>query len=453
MKRSWERLFVVVVGVAALAAAGCRWETVVDSGRTDATSPADSESEPPEDSSPADAASPADSEGEVVWDPYADGVPGPTDAEPEPSGSATPMETDTSTPTTPDSEPKMNIEKEPYGKMPDGTEVDQYTLTNANGLKVKIITYGAMITAVEVPDRDGKLANVTLNRDSLDDYLAGHPYFGCVAGRYANRIAKGKFTLDGTEYTLATNNGPNHLHGGNKGFDKYVWKTGPVGADPSAGVSFSHVSPDGDEGYPGELKATVTYSLTEGNELKMEYTATTTKPTVLNLTNHAYWNLAGAGSGDVLGQELMLNADRYLPVDDGLIPLGELKSVNDTPMDFTQPKTIGSRIDQVEGGYDHCYVLNKKEGGETSLVARVADPKSGRVMEIYTTQPAVQFYTGNFLDGSVSGGGVAYQKHYGFCLETQHYPDSPNQPAFPSTVLRPGETYHEVTVHKFSVQQ
>jgi aldose 1-epimerase len=353
----------------------------------------------------------------------------------------------------PRSETQMNVDKQTYGKMPDGTEVDQYTLSNDHGLRVKVITYGAMLTSVEVPDCDGKPANVTLYRDSLKDYLAGHPFFGCAVGRYANRIAKGKFTLDGREYTLATNNGPNHLHGGNKGFDKYVWEAEPVKGDGFVGVQFSHLSPDGDEGYPGQLKATVTYTLSNDNELKLDYTATTDKPTVVNLTNHAYWNLAGAGSGDVRGHELMLNAERYLPVDTGLIPLGEPKPVKDTPMDFTQPKTIGSRIAQVEGGYDHCYVLNEQEDEKLTLAARLFEPKSGRVMEIHTTQPAIQLYTGNFLDGTVSGGGVAYQKHYAVCLETEHYPDSPNRPEYPSTVLRPGQSYHEVTVHRFSVQK
>jgi len=347
----------------------------------------------------------------------------------------------------------MTLTKRPYGQLEDGTEIEQYTLSNGKGLTVKVITYGAMITAVEVPDRDGKIENITLFRDSLEDYLAGHPYFGCAVGRYANRIAQGKFTLDGTEYTLATNDGANHLHGGEKGFDKLVWKAKPIEEKDFVGVRFKLVSPDGDEGYPGTLTATVTYAVTDEDELIMKYTAKTDKPTVVNLTNHAYWNLAGAGSGDVLNHELMLNADGYLPVDEGLIPLGTVASVKGTPMDFTQPKTIGSRIEQVEGGYDHCYVLNKEAGKKRTLAARVVEPTSGRVMEIYTTQPAIQFYTGNFLDGTISGGGVDYQKHYAFCLETQHYPDSPNQPNFPTTVLRPGETYRQSTVHRFSVRK
>jgi len=346
----------------------------------------------------------------------------------------------------------MSIKKEPFGKTADGVEVDLYTLTNVNGLKVKVMTYGATITSVEVPDRDGKPANVTLCCDTLEDYLAGHPYFGSTIGRYGNRIAKGKFTLDDVEYTLATNNGPNHLHGGEKGFGKVVWTAEPVETDNSVGVKFSYTSPDGDDGYPGTLQAAVTYSLNNDNELKMDYTATTDKPTVCNLTNHTYWNLGGAAAGDVLGHEMMINADGFLPVDDGLIPLGIIEPVKGTPMDFTEPKPIGSRIEQVEGGYDHCYVLNRKEGEKMCLCAKVVDPKSGRVMEIYTSEPGVQFYTGNFLNGENKGGGVAYEKHYAFCLETQHFPDSPNQSDFPTTVLRPGETYRHTTVHKFSTQ-
>jgi aldose 1-epimerase len=347
---------------------------------------------------------------------------------------------------------KMSIEKRSMGQMPDGTQVDEFTLTGASGMRVRIMTYGATLRTVEVPDRNGRLDVVTCYLDSLEGYLAGHPYFGSVVGRYANRIAKGKFTLGGVEYTLATNNGANHLHGGIKGFDKAVWKAEAVMADDSLRVTFSHTSPDGDEGYPGTLNATATYTLTDDNQLRIEYTATTDKPTPVNLTNHAYWNLAGAGSGDVLGHQLMLNADRYLPVDEGLIPLGELAAVKGTPMDFTEPHAIGSRIAQVEGGYDHCYVLNKEQAGAMSLAARVVEPKSGRVMKIHTTQPAIQFYTGNFLDGSLTVAGKPCKKHYAFCLETEHFPDSPNHPEYPSTVLRPGETYHQVTIHKFSVQ-
>ncbi|MGD0897591.1 MAG: aldose epimerase family protein [Thermoguttaceae bacterium] len=349
----------------------------------------------------------------------------------------------------------MSLSTQSYGKLPDGTPIDLYTLTNAGGMKVQVTNYGATIVSVEVPDRAGKTANVTLHRDNLAGYTEikngkpTTPYFGAIAGRYANRIAEGRFTLDGKEYRLATNNGPNHLHGGLKGFDKAVWKAQPFEGEGVVGVAFSLVSPDGDQGYPGTLTAKVAYTLTDRNELKLDYEAATDKPTVLNLTNHAYWNLAGAGSGDVLGHQLSINADRFLPVDDTLIPLGKPKPVQGSAMDFTRPKTIGQDMAQVEGGYDHCYILNKK-GFELSECARVVEPTSGRVMEILTTQPAVQFYGGNFLDGSVSADGKPYGKHFGFCLETQHYPDSPNHPDYPTTVLRPGETYRHTTVYKFS---
>ncbi len=351
------------------------------------------------------------------------------------------------------SEAKMSVQKESFGKTADGAAVDLYTLTNSKGLRVKIMTYGATIISVETPDRDGKTENVTLSLDKPEEYFKGHPFFGSTVGRFANRIAKGKFTLDGKQYTLAGNNNGNHLHGGNKGFDKYVWDAKRVETADSVAVVFTHESPDGDEGYPGRLNTKVTYSLTNNNELKMEYEATTDKPTIVNLTNHTYWNLTAAND-DVLGHELTLNADRYLPVDKGLIPLGELKNLKGTPMDFTKPMAIGSRIKQVEGGYDHCYVLNKKPGEEKalSLAASLYEPKSGRVMEIYTTEPAIQLYTGNFLDGTQQRGGKKFTQHYGFCLETQHFPDSPNQPSFPSVVLKPGETYTHKTVHKFSVK-
>jgi aldose 1-epimerase len=354
-------------------------------------------------------------------------------------------------------EKKMKWSKEAYGKLKDGTQIDQYTLSNPDGLKVKIINYGAIITAVETPDRNGKIENITLCRDSLDDYQEvgkdgkpTTPYFGATVGRYGNRIAKGRFTLDGKEYTLATNNGPNALHGGLKGFDKVVWKAEPVETAGAVGVAFTYTSKDGEEGYPGTLTAKVTYSLTDKDELKMDYEATTDKDTVVNLTNHAYWNLAGAGNGDILKHELMINADRFLPVDDTLIPLGRLDAVKGTPMDFTVAKPVGKDLDKVGSGYDHCYVLNRMGDG-LSLAARVVDPASGRVMEVTTTQPAIQFYTGNFLDGTVHAGGKAIQKHYALCLETQHYPDSPNQKDFPTTVLKKGETYKQTTVHKFSV--
>lgn len=347
---------------------------------------------------------------------------------------------------------KMGISKEPFGKV-DDTAVELYTLANKNGLKVKIMTYGAIITAVEVPDRNGQVQNITLFKDTVADYKAGHPFFGATVGRYANRIAFGKFTIGGTEYTLATNNNEHHLHGGNVGFDKKIWKAEELKGDDFVGVAFRYTSPDGEEGYPGKLEAKATYTLNNDNELKMVFEATTDKPTHVNLCNHAYWNLAGAGSGDVLDQVVMINADAYLPVDDGLIPLGKPEPVADTPMDFTTPTAIGARIDQVEGGYDHCWVLNKKKPGEMSLCARVVDPGSGRVMEVSTTQPGVQFYTGNFLNGTDKGGGFEFDKHDAFCLETEHFPDSPNHPDFPTTLLKPGETYRETTIHKFSIQE
>jgi aldose 1-epimerase len=342
----------------------------------------------------------------------------------------------------------MTTAKQPYGKTRQGAEVDLYTLTNSAGTKVRVMTLGATLTSVEVPDRRGKLDEVTLHMDSLADYDKGHPCFGSICGRYANRIAKARFTLDGVHYTLAANNGPNHLHGGKVGFHKRVWQAEPLSGKGFAGVLLAYISPDGEEGYPGTLTVKVQYSLTEDNRLSIDYTATTDKPTVLNLTNHAYWNLAG--SGDVLGQELMINADRYLPVDETLIPLGELRPVEGTPMDFTTPHAIGSRIAQLSGGYDHCYVLNKKLGEDLSLAARAVEPKSGRVLEVFTTEPGVQLYTANGLK-MTKPDGTFYGNHYGFCLECQHFPDSPNQPHFPTTVLRPGRTYQQLTVHKFSV--
>ncbi len=333
---------------------------------------------------------------------------------------------------------KARVEKAPIGRVPDGTQVDQYTLTNADGLEVKVLTRGAMITTVKVPDRDGDFQSVTVPLGPPEACIERRSVMGTIVGRYANRIAGAKFTLDGVEYALSANAGKNHIHGGRDGFHTVVWDAEPIEDAEGVGVELRHTSRDGHAGYPGTLEVTLLYKLTDRNELRMDYTARTDKPTHVNLTNHAFWNLAGAESGDTLDHELLLNADHYLPFGEGKIPTGEIRSVKDTCMDFTRPKTIGSRIDQVEGGnYDHCYVLNKKPGERLSLCARVVEPESGRVMEVYTTQPGVQLYTGN---------------RRGFCLETQHFPDAPNRPEFPSTVLRPGETFHEVTVHKFSLR-
>jgi aldose 1-epimerase len=348
---------------------------------------------------------------------------------------------------------KMGIRKESFGQTPDGQPVDLYTLTSVHGIKAKITNYGGIVVSLGVPDSNGKFADVTLGYDKLDGYIKNNsPYFGVTVGRYANRIGKAKFTLNGVEYKLAANNGENHLHGGIKGFDKVVWDANEVKTKDEVGLKLTYMSKDGEEGYPGNLVCIVTYTLTKNDELKISYEAFTDKPTVVNLTNHAYWNLAGQGTSDILGHELMLNADKYTPVDKGLIPTGEIKSVKDSPMDFTKAMTIGSRIDKVEGGYDHNYVL-KSGGGSLALCARVYEPKSGRVMEVYTTEPGIQLYTGNFLDGSITGkAGKVYKKNYGFCLETQHFPDSPNKPEFPSVVLNPGEKYTTVTVYKFSTK-
>jgi aldose 1-epimerase len=344
------------------------------------------------------------------------------------------------------------IAKSVFGKTKEGMAVELYTLTNSKGMTAKIMTYGATITELIVPDRNGKPGDVILGFANLDQYLASQPYLGAIVGRVGNRIAKGRFQLSGVEYKLATNNGPNHLHGGLKGFDKVVWKAKPVASSEGTSIEFSYLSADGEEGYPGNLSCKVVYTLTEANELKIDYTATTDRPTPINLTNHAYFNLAGPGSGDILGHELTLVAQRYTPVDDTLIPTGEIASVVGTPMDFTKPAKIGARIAKVKGGYDHNYVLDS--GGSKSPVpaARVREAKTGRIMEVLTTQPGVQFYTGNFLDGTIIGIGGAYKKQYGFCLETQHFPDSVNHPNFLSAVLEPGQTYRQTTIYKFSTE-
>lgn len=352
----------------------------------------------------------------------------------------------------------MPIEKKPFGKTKDGAAVDIYTLTSSGDIKARITNYGAILVSLEVPDAKGKAENVVLGFDELKGYLDGHPYFGATVGRFANRIAKGKFQLAGKPYTLAVNNGPNHLHGGLKGFDKVVWKAESADGAGGPSLKLSYKSPDGEEGYPGNLSVEVVYTLTNAGELRIDYTATTDKATPVNLTHHTYFNLAGPRAGDILSHELQVNASKYLQVDGDLIPTGEVASVKGTPLDFTKAEAIGSRIVRIEGkqfagGYDHCFVLDKKTPGELSLAARVRDPASGRVMEILTTEPSLQFYTGNFLDGTLRGaGGATYKKHSGFCLEAQHYPDSVNQPSFPSTILEPGKTYRQTTVHRFSAK-
>ena len=332
----------------------------------------------------------------------------------------------------------------------DGQEVKQYTLTNPSGMIVNILNYGGYVTNIIVPDKAGVKEDVVLGFDSLAGYLQqGNPFMGCIVGRYANRIAKGKFTLDGKSYNLATNNNGNSLHGGLKGFDKAIWASQQQG-DKS--LLLTYTSKDGEEGYPGTLQVQVVYTLTPANELKIDYSAETDKPTVVNLTNHSYFNLSAGKDSTILGHQLMLAADKYTAVDATLIPTGELPPVKGTAMDFTKPTTIGTDIAKVAGGYDHNWVLNKN-GDSASLAATVYHEPSGRFMEVFTTQPGIQFYTGNFLNGALTGkGGIKHVKHSGLCLETQHFPDSPNQPSFPSTVLRPGEKYHETTIYKFSVR-
>jgi aldose 1-epimerase len=346
----------------------------------------------------------------------------------------------------------------PFGKTADGTAITEYTLTNRNGAVVKCITYGAIVTEVHVPDKDGNFADVALGFDKLDGYLKGSPYFGANAGRSANRIAKGKFKIDGKEYTLATNNGPNHLHGGKEGFDKKVWRAEPslVGAGP--GVRFDYRSKDMEEGYPGNLSVTITYVLNDANELVIDYRATTDKPTLCNLAHHSYFNLAGHNSGDILGHEVQIFAKNYTPADETLIPTGKMEPVAGTPFDFTKPKAIGKELKAAGGnpvGFDLNYVLDKGTTERPEIAARVTEPKSGRVLEVLTTEPGLQFYTGNFLDGTNTGkGGAVYKQYNGFCMEPQKFPDSVNKPEWKeksNPVLRPGETYKQTTVYKFGV--
>jgi aldose 1-epimerase len=345
----------------------------------------------------------------------------------------------------------------PFGKTADGQSVEVFTLKNSKGMVAKVMTLGATLTELHVPDKNGKMADVVLGFDDVAGYQSdNNQYFGCTTGRVCNRIAKGKFTLDGKEYTLAINNQPNHLHGGVKrSLDKVIWKGEAAPTNRGSAVRFTYTSPDGEEGYPGKLSVTVTYTLTENNRLRINYAATTDKPTPVNLTNHAYFNLGGAGSDTVLDHELMIAADTYTPTDDTLIPTGKIEPVAGTPLDFTKPTRIGDRIEQLTKtaalGYDHNYVLRQRENRPT-LAARLKDPKSGRVLTVLTTEPGIQFYSGNFLKDQKGKGGKVYKHRSALCLETQHYPDSVNKPSFPTTILKPGETYQHVCVYAFSAE-
>jgi aldose 1-epimerase len=350
---------------------------------------------------------------------------------------------------------KLSVSKTSFGKLNDSTEVYLFSLKNKNQMEVRIINYGGIITHIFAPDKNGAIGDVVLGFDSLSGYLKEpvHPYFGVLVGRYGNRIAKGKFTLDGKQYTLAVNNGENHLHGGLKGFDKVYWNAEEIEDMGKVGVKLQYTSKDMEEGYPGNLDVTVTYTLNNDNELKIDYQAKTDKKTVLNLTNHSYFNLGAGNTKDILSHIVTINADKYTPVDKGLIPTGEIVEVKGTAFDFTTSHEVGERIGQVEGGYDHNYVLNNT-AGKAATAAKVFEPSTGRVLEVTTDQPGIQFYTGNFLDGSIKGkGNVPYVKNYGLCLETQHFPDSPNQPNFPSTVLSPGEKFTSTTTYKFSINK
>ena len=349
------------------------------------------------------------------------------------------------------------VTSKPFGKLPSGQEVTAYTLKNANGVELTAINYGGIITSLKTPDKTGAFADIVLGYDDLAGYVKTTPYFGAIIGRYGNRIGKATFTLDGKAYALAANNGPNALHGGVAGFDKVLWTGTPVASAAGKAVEFTYTSKDGEEGYPGTLQVTVRYTLTDSNQLQVDYRATTDKATPVNLTQHSYFNLAGDGSGDVLKHEVMLNADRFTPVDSTLIPNGVLQPVAGTPFDFRKPTAIGAHIADTDvqlkngGGYDHNWVLNRSGAG-LSAAARVVEPTTGRTLEVATTEPGIQFYTGNFLDGTITGkSGHVYKHRTGFCLETQHFPDSPNQPSFPSTILKPGETYSSQTVFTFGV--
>jgi aldose 1-epimerase len=354
---------------------------------------------------------------------------------------------------------KPGVKKGAFGKTADGKAVEIYTLTNSKGAEAQITTYGGAVVALKMPDKNGKFSDVVLGYASIGDYEHNQSFIGALIGRYGNRIAKGKFSLDGKEYTLAKNNGENHLHGGVRGFDKVVWTARPLTDKNGASLELTYLSRDGEEGYPGNLSVKVIYTLTENDELKIDYSATTDKNTIVNLTQHSYFNLAGAGNGDILNHLLTIDADKFTPTDAGLIPTGELKSVKDTPFDFLTPQRIGARIDEDDeqlkfgNGYDHNWVLNKTNNSLTRA-ATVFEPASGRVMEVWTTERGLQFYAGNYLDGTIKGkNGQNYARRTGFCLEAQNFPDSPNKPSFPSPVLKKGETYSQTTIYKFSVKK
>ncbi len=348
------------------------------------------------------------------------------------------------------------IQKEEFGKTAAGETVNLYTIKNANGIELKVTEFGATLVSLKLPDKNGNFEDIILGYDNLEGYINDASYLGVTAGRYANRIAKGKFTLEGKEYTLATNDGENHLHGGVEGFGKKVWKGEEIKEDNAIGVKFTYLSKDGEEGYPGNLDNTVKYILNDNNELKIVLKSKTDKATPVNLTNHAYFNLKGEGNGTILGHKLELNAKEYTPVDNGLIPTGEIKSVEGTPLDFPELEAIGSRIDKVDkkfsGGYDHNFIIIKSDE-PLSMVCKVIEPESGRVMKIYATMPGSQFYSGNFLDGFKGKGGKVYNQHYAFCIEPQYYPDSPNKPNFPSCILNAGEEREEIILYKFSVEE
>ncbi|MGH7671123.1 MAG: aldose epimerase family protein [Gemmatimonadaceae bacterium] len=360
---------------------------------------------------------------------------------------------------TPQPPPTLSVRREPFGVLANGDSVHVFTLSNVNGVVVRVLDYGGIIQSIRTPDRNGKVADIVLGFDTLAKYVKDSPYFGAIVGRFANRIARGKFALDGKPYTLAINNGVNALHGGLVGFDKVVWNAEALTDPSSVGLLLTHTSPDGDQGYPGTLKVRVTYALNNRNELVIGYEATTDKPTIVNLTNHSYFNLAGAGTGDVLKHIVTIYADSITPIDSTMIPTGKLAAVAGTPFDFRVPTTIGLHIDddnqqiKFAGGYDQNFVLNRKDTTSIVHAARVVEPTTGRTLDVYTTEPGIQFYTGNFLDGSFAGIGGVYKNRYGFTLETQHYPDSPNHPNFPSVVLRPGQNFHSETVLRFGAER